>query len=147
MGTAERIREARWQVGLDSSQLASTLGITIPAYDDLEAYDNELANCLSVGQARQLAALLRTSVLDLLGERCPEAPISVSELRQLVQARTAGPSSLEALEDRAGWELRPLLDESVDFDSLVPIQALVDIGSALAIDWRRLLVECAPEGQ
>ena len=40
--------------------------------------------------------------------------------------------------------LQPLMDDSVDFDSLVPIVAYEQIGAALGVDWRRLLADDVP---
>jgi transcriptional regulator with XRE-family HTH domain len=146
MGSAEAIRRARERTGRSEAELAAEIGITLEWYADLERYDDEFETTITVHQARQLATLLNTSMLELLGHPFPAASPASPTLRALVRERASDEVSLRALEERVGWELEPLMDDSQDFDSLVPITAYVQIAAALGVDWRQLLAAGSPAG-
>ena len=63
-GQARRLAEAREASGREIAELASLLGISFPAFRDLEDFDEEMVDCVSLGQ---LITLSEAIGLDLRG--------------------------------------------------------------------------------
>jgi len=90
--------------------MAERLGIGLPAYCDLERFDDELVTCLSLDQVRRLAQLLRFPIAALIADdadaTASDPAMSMTELidrmrRQLVQEGI----SADAFSDRIGWDI------------------------------------------
>ena len=46
-----RLRAARMRAGLPETIVAAQIGVSLPAYYDLEAFDDEIVTALSLAQA------------------------------------------------------------------------------------------------
>jgi hypothetical protein len=124
--------------GREVGELASLLGLSYEAYEDLERFDEEIADCISLNQMLKLADaigldLRRFFAAENLGH------VSFAELAARLEPFAAtGPTALAAFEDRVGWELGRHLNDPSTFGEL-PAIALADIGESVGVDWRSLL--------
>jgi transcriptional regulator with XRE-family HTH domain len=137
-GQAQRLAEVRNASGRQIPELAGLLGISYEAYEDLERFDEEMIDALSLDQLIQLAGALR---LDLRSFFDAENLVHVTFAQlaaRLERLLADGAVTLAALEDRVGWELRRHLDAPDTFGEL-PAIALADIGGSVGVDWRSLL--------
>ena len=138
-GQAERLTEARKSSGRDPGELAHLLGISYEAYLDLESFDEEIVDTISLRQLVLLAGAVHLDLRSFFGagdqiDACAFADLA-ARLNQLVADGTV---ILAALEDEVGWELREVLEKPDLFEEL-PAVALADIGGRLGIDWRSFL--------
>ena len=138
-GQAERLTEARRSSGRDPGELAHLLGISYEAYRDLESFDEEIVDTISLRQLVLLAGAVHLDLRSFFGagdqiDACAFADLA-ARLNQLVADGTV---TLAALEDEVGWELREVLEKPDLFEEL-PAVALADIGGRLGIDWRSFL--------
>ena len=138
-GQAERLTEARKSSGRDPGELAHLLGISYEAYRDLESFDEEIVDTISLRQLVLLAGAVHLDLRSFFGagdqiDACAFAELA-ARLNQLVADGTV---TLATLEDEVGWELREVLEKPDLFEEL-PAVALADIGGRLGIDWRRFL--------
>jgi hypothetical protein len=135
-GQARRLAEAREASGREIAELASLLGISFPAFRDLEDFDEEMVDCVSLGQ---LITLSEAIGLDLRGffEADKVGHATFGELAEKLQSLVAG-GSLDDLEEEVGWELQGHLDDPSTFGEL-PAIALADIGEPVGVDWRSFL--------
>jgi hypothetical protein len=90
--------------------MAERLGISLPAYYDLESFDDELVTCLSLDQVKRLAQVLQVSVAALLGQNADataDSPaVSMAELMDWIRQRVVREgSSIDAFSDRVGWDI------------------------------------------
>jgi len=137
-GQAERLAAAREAAGRDVGELAALLGISYEAYRDLESFDEEIVDTVSLDQLFQLASALH---LDLRSFFAAEGigQASFAELAERLQGRLDdGEITLPELEDEVGWELQRYLAEPATFSEL-PAIALADIGEPVGLDWRSFL--------
>jgi transcriptional regulator with XRE-family HTH domain len=142
-GLARRIATARTVSGREVDELASLLGISYEAYEDLERFDDEAVDVISFDQL-----VLLTSALALDARRLFDAPelehASFAELASRLEQLLANEGiDLEALENEVGWELRAHLDDPGTFGEL-PAAALADIAPRVGYDWRSFL---PPQGR
>ena len=123
MNTAHRIRESRIRLALTEAGLAEELGLTLAAYGDLEQHPDELATCVTLGQATKLSRLLHVPLLELLSEHTsPAAMPAPSEVANVVSAliKSSG-VSVESLEESVGWKLRAFLEEPSALAPRLPV--------------------------
>lgn len=138
-GQAARLTEARKSSGRDPGELAHLLGISYEAYRDLESFDEEIVDTISLRQLVLLAGAVHLDLRSFFGagdqmDACAFGDLA-ARLNQLV---ADGVVTLAALEDEVGWELREVLEKPDMFEEL-PAVALADIGGRFGIDWRSFL--------
>jgi hypothetical protein len=137
-GQAQRLAEPHAASGRDVAELAALLGISYEAFDDLERFDEEVVDALSLDQLVQLAAALRLDLRSFFGAE-GIGHVTFAELAaRLERLRVESAMPLAALEDSVGWELRRHLDAPETFGEL-PAIALADIAAPLGLDWRSFL--------
>jgi transcriptional regulator with XRE-family HTH domain len=143
-GAAARIRAARTRAGLDPQTVSEALGITLPAYFDLEAFDDELFTCLSLEELTKLAQVLGVSPLSLVagGDRANEVtgemPLTevISRIREYI--RVHGLTAV-AFSDRVGWDIsEALLDPDTAWHRW-NLDWLYDVCAELKIEWMPVL--------
>jgi transcriptional regulator with XRE-family HTH domain len=149
-GAAARIRAARTRAGLGEQTVAAALGITLPAYFDLESFDDELFTCLSLEEVSKLAQALGVSTLALVvgDERADgvagEMSLTdvVSRIREYIGLHSLTPV---AFSDRVGWDIAPaLLDPSSAWRSW-NLDWLYDVCAELKIEWTAVLRARPPQ--
>jgi transcriptional regulator with XRE-family HTH domain len=137
-GQAQRLAEARAGSTREVGELAALLGISYEAYEDLERFDEEIVDTVSLAQLLQLGAALRLDLRSFFAaERVGHVTFAelAVRLKRLLEAERM---PLAAFEDRVGWELQRHLDAPETFGEL-PAIALADIAAALSLDWRSFL--------
>ena len=129
-------------LGLESVstlRISSHRDISYEAYRDLESFDEEIVDTISLRQLVLLAGAVHLDLRSFFGvgdqiDACALADLA-ARLNQLVAEGTV---TLAALEDEVGWELREVLEKPGLFEEL-PAVALADIGGRVGIDWRSFL--------
>jgi transcriptional regulator with XRE-family HTH domain len=137
-GQAQRLAEVRKASGGEIPELAGLLGISYEAYEDLERFDEEIVDALSLDQLIQLAAALRLDLRSFFDGENLRHVTFVEFAARLERLLADGAVALAALENRVGWELRRHLD-APDTSGELPAIALADIGGSVGLDWRSLL--------
>jgi transcriptional regulator with XRE-family HTH domain len=139
---ARRFLQAREALGLKQSEVARKWGQQPSMYWDLELYDFEAFDVISVQDLVTLAAVLRVSVTHLLfGEeassRLPTTSYSeiVRRLRAQMDDRAM---SVEQMSELVGWELAEYLDDPDKLAEL-PIVGLRWVCKAADVDWATTL--------
>lgn len=140
----ERIRAARERAGLELLDLAQQLELPFAHYCDLEMFEDEAATTISLETLQHLGRLLGLTPLQILeGDEAvvPSARLTFAEFSSAVAAAiTKAGGDVEAWEDEAGWEVRPLLQDPETIWKL-DAEALCDIAKAAGVDWRAVLPE------
>jgi hypothetical protein len=131
-------------VGLDERTIAERLGMSLPAYCDLERFDDELVTCLSLDQVRRLAQVLRLSIPALLGHDADAAgsssPMSMVEVIDRVRQRLVQAGiSVEGFSDRVGWDVTAALNDPDSAWHDWNIDCLRDLCAEMGIDSLRVL--------
>ena len=141
---ARRFQQARERLGLSLEDVANRLGIATSEYWDIEFHDDEAFSCFSVAELRQIATMLATPLETLLFGSDFERPttrISPAEIAERLRALAASEGlTIEALGDRVGWELEPVM---ADPESLweFNLLGLSDVCHAIGVDWVAALLE------
>lgn len=110
MAPRDRLRLFRQRAGFAPSEVAAVIGISVPAYFDLEG-DDDLETSISLQEIKALATFLKIDAASLLfAEEQSEAAISPRELagslRTLSESRRV---ALPRLEEEIGWSLEEFL--------------------------------------
>lgn len=111
-GIATRLKALRLKAGLDSGNLADSIGISGTWYEELEEEEGLLEDTLDLEQIRKLALLLHVGMAHLLtGAPLPPgtAPLDFKTLARHLRRRLETEASLEALEEKIGWDLGEFL--------------------------------------
>ena len=140
MGIADRIGALRLESGSSELELAEELGITVAAYCGLEQQDSEFESVLSIAQALQLAKLLRTDLLGVMGEAEPQVKVSISRVRAALAAHLGSSAETkEVLEDQIDWAVGPFLEGAAGWTSVYTIEFIKKLTGAIEIEWPLLL--------
>lgn len=149
-GLKERLKGLRLKAGLDPESLADQIGISTDWYLDLENEDGQVEETLDLEQIRKLALQLEVGLAQLLtGAPLPPGTpaLTFTELARAVRRRLEDETSLDDLEEKAGWELGALLKhpEQEGWGHHVPF--FRDLCTALGLDWLGILAyaEALPE--
>jgi len=134
----ETIRRLRDQIGLSPQEMAKRIWMNLPSYYDLESDPEEWEDAAELGQLLELSRILRTPLLDLLGESSADVhdPLSFPELAELIR-RVIAEGRLQ--EDRIGWDLSELWEEPM-IAMEYPVLFLKIVGEDVGFDWRRLIL-------
>jgi len=144
---SNRFLRAREALGLTQSEVAAHWGEPPSMYMDLELYDSEAFDVLSVEDLVKLAAILQVSVQYLLFGSDPLEPLAVTSypeiVRQLRARMQASSMSVNQLSDAAGWELAEFLDAPERLATL-PIFGLRWVCRVAGVDWATTLTNPRP---
>ena len=142
-GVAERIRLLREKSCKSENEVADAVGLSIHEYEDLEAYDNEIIDVLSLGAAKRVAAYLGQPLIQLLvpeKKSWPEVVIAPSELGSLARSKIEREQlSLEEAEDLVGWKLQRLFEDPECYLEENPIMFIFDLTGFLEVNWLSVL--------
>lgn len=140
MGIAHRIRELRVKSGRAENDLANELGLTTDGYCDLESYDEELENTVSIAQALMLARLLGTDLLELLGVPEAAVPVKTAAIRAAMVAQLdKSPGARETLEDQINWDLGPFLEGADQWMTVYTLDFIRSLATATGLGWEGML--------
>jgi len=138
----KRIAAARERQGLSETDVASRVGLTIPAYFDLEQFEDEVFTVIDLNQLSSLAAALgvKPAVL-LLGDEAEPIPQDITPedaVAHLNEHLATRRQSIEELEEAVGWFLAPVVADPTHLWTY-PVEALYVICKAIGVDWVRAL--------
>jgi len=143
-GAAARIKAARVRAGLSEHQASEALGITLPAYYDLESFDDEVFTCLSLDDVLALARLLRIEPLALVvveqaAARSAER-ISLPDVVDRMRAHIVSEGlTTESFSNRVGWDIAAALAGSESAWQDWNLDCLHDVCAELQTDWMAVL--------
>jgi transcriptional regulator with XRE-family HTH domain len=145
-----RLKSLREKAGLLPQNLADEIGINGTWFDELEAVEGALEESLDLEQIRKLALLLGVGLSILLtGSPLPPdtQPLSFKDLARHLRRRLESETSLDVLEDKAGWELAGFLKRPDPEGWGQRVGFFRDVCAALGLDWLGILAygESAPE--
>lgn len=138
----ERIKALRQSMGLDLNAVAEALGINNNWCWDLEAYDNEITDTLTLKQVMKLAEVLHITPRQLFVDEATTVIAVVVEPAELANRvkdfLKSKAMSLEEFEERVGWELAWFLDtpDEVWERPAMFLQALCD---PIGINWLEVI--------
>jgi len=136
-----RLREARERAGKSIGEMASLLGLSWEWYNDLESYDEEITDTLSVHQLVLLSKAIGIDLVDFFsdGASKPAESVSLDALaKKINEYLKAHNLTVAEFEEAVGWELANCLTEPRQFMNF-NLQGLMDVSRPLGIDWRALL--------
>ena len=140
MNTSEVIKKARSEKGLSKNKLSVALGISEMHVYDLESYENELEDTLSIKQIFVLSKLLKIPTENLCAElgQCKLAPQQAfTEIKnQIIQSGLP----IEILSEQVGWELE-FCAKSMESIKKQPIMFFRDFGLYFKIPLCKILPE------
>src|SRR5882757_2033501 len=146
MGIADRIGALRLESGRSELELANELGLTVDGYCDLEQQDSEVESVLSIAQALQLAKLLGTNLLGLLGEAEQPLKVPIARVRSALAAHLGSSAEAkEALQDAIDWDVGPFLEGSGEWTSVYTIEFIKKLAMAIEVDWQIVLAGVSNE--
>lgn len=141
---AARIRAARLRAGLDEGTVAARLDMTFESYRDLEDYDDEVFNCLSLREVQRLGEILDVPAAALViaeGSAAPGAAMSPDELvGRLVDHIERRQFTPDSFGDHVGWDILPALEHPASLWDDWNIDCLGDVCDELGVDWLAVLV-------
>ena len=138
-GIAARIKALRNESGKTDVEVADLLELSIYEYGDLESYDKEIIDVVSVKTAARLARLYNQSLLQLLvpeKEMWPKEHLSEKQLAEKAKALMMQKGlSQEEAEDQVGWFLESFLANPRAYVEENPIMFLQDLSRFIGINW------------
>jgi hypothetical protein len=146
---AGRIRDARSTVGLEESEIARRLGISLGSYSDLEAYDDEAFTVPTLRHLVMLGAIVGVDArVLLLGSEAKgiEHGFTFGDIVQRLARRlTEDRMTPEQMGNRIGFAVDRALtspDALWDYD----VEGLYNICKTLDIDWVAAIPTAPPDG-
>jgi transcriptional regulator with XRE-family HTH domain len=135
---ADRLKRARQAVGLDEHAVAQLVGISSPAYYDLEGHQHELAQSLSLETLCHLGEVAKVDPLVLLiGDRGSSVERSIQfedVVQQLTEQMAALGLDAERFGARVGWDVTKILADPQELWELNS-DGFVDIAEGAGLKW------------
>lgn len=138
-GYADKIRQKRLAVGKSEREMAELIGINLPSYFDLESYDDEVVDCLSLSQLSKMYRALNMTHADLFSEEVGGSGnadrLSFAEFIEKVKSHIESHGmTVPEFEDKVGWELESLLNDPEEIWGR-NVQFLKDVCVEVGVDW------------
>lgn len=138
-GYADKIRQKRIAAGRSEEEMAELIGINLPSYFDLESYDDEVVDCLSLSELRKMYRALNMTPADLFSEDVSgnddARHLSFAEFSKKVKSHIESHGmTVPEFEDKVGWELQSLLNDPEEIWER-NVQFLKDVCVEVGIDW------------
>ena len=136
-----RLREARERSGKSVDDMASLLGISREWYFDLEDYDEEITDTVSLRQLVLLSKAIGIDLVDFFSNGAPKPVESVSLealAEKINEYLTAQNLTVAEFEEAVGWELANCLTDPNQFMNF-NLDGLMDVSRPLGVDWRAVL--------
>lgn len=139
----KRLADARIASGREPKEVAIAVGLSIPAYYDLESHDDDVLSAVSIKELIGVCKFLRMPVTSLFagGSRPDNLKYVGSysaladEVRQHLRLKG---EPLEVFEEKVGWSISNFLERPETIEES-PIDCLNALCGELAVDWVRLL--------
>ena len=138
-GYADKIRRKRLAAGKSEGEMAELVGISFESYFDLESYDDEVVDCLSLSELSKMCRALNITPADLLSDEVvgSDNPPHLSFAQFIERVKSYIEShgmTVPEFEDKVGWELESLLNDPEAIWER-NVQFLKDVCVEVGIDW------------
>ena len=142
---ADKIRQLRLAAGRSEQEMAELIGLNLPSYYDLEAYDDEVLDCLSLYELKKLCQALKITPVDLFSTEAKNNGglnhLSFAELTERMQQNIESQGiTVAEFEEKVGWEIEGLLNKPEGIWER-NVQFLKDVCSALGLNWLSVIPE------
>jgi DNA-binding XRE family transcriptional regulator len=144
-GYADKIRQMRLAAGKSEKEMAELIGINLPSYYDLESYDDEVLDCLSLYELKKMGQVLKIAPVDLLSDEANNHSgpnhLPFAEFIETVKKYIASAGiTVAEFEVKAGWEMEGLLNNPEEIGER-NVQFLKDVCGVLGINWLSVVPE------
>lgn len=144
-GYAEKIRQLRLAARKSEKEMAELIGINLPSYFDLESYDDEVIDCLSLTELKKMCQVFKITPVDLLSDEAKNHRglnhLPFAEFIETVKKHIASEGiTVAEFEDKAGWEMEVLLNSPEEMWER-NVQFLKDVCGELGINWLSVVPE------
>jgi len=143
----KRLLAARERSGKTIAEMAALLGLSWESYRDLEMFDEEILDSLSLQELVTLSKALGIDLVEFFsdGVSKPEESVSLDVLAGKINEYLAAHSlTVPEFEEAVGWEVANFLSEPSQFMNL-NLDGLMDVTRPLGIDWRAVLADLYPQ--
>jgi hypothetical protein len=136
-----RFREFREAASLSHDDVAQQMGISASCIWDIEACENELADCYSPVEVSRFCRGLGIRPGQLFGVEAAGSPVSAVELVGLIHEECRSRHvTLEQFEDAVGWRLSACIEPPSQLLEDMTLEGLQWLCRELRIDWHRVLL-------
>ena len=130
---------------VSEKEMAELIGINLPSYYDLESYDDEVVDCLSLYELKKMCRVLKITPVDLLSDEANNHRglnhLPFAEFIETVKKYIASEDiTVAEFEDKAGWEMEGLLNNPEEIWER-NVQFLKDVCAELGINWLSVVPE------
>jgi len=139
-GMANRIKRLRKKSGKSNVEMADVLSISVCEYDDLESYDDEIIDAITIKKVKNIASIYEMSLIELLipeKENWPKTYCSdemmVNKVREIIKEKNI---TIEEAEEQVGWCLGEFLSSPASFVEKNPIMFIKDLASFIGVQWQ-----------
>jgi transcriptional regulator with XRE-family HTH domain len=135
-----RLKRAREAAGKSPDQMASLVGVSVPAYYDWECAEGDINTTASLGELAKLSSALSVRTRAIFeDEGGDERPISPEQLCARIKAHLdATNMSIAEFEDRVGFVIEPALDDPSEVLKW-NVDCLRFVCGEIGLDWRLAL--------
>lgn len=137
-GIAKQILKLREAAGKSREEMASVMDISLPAYWDLESYDDEVKECISLTQLVKMGRAFKVSPRDVFSGHTNESVVgelSFGELSERIKTFIGEHAiTIPEFEEKVGWAIEEALKKPDQFEE-VNLQCLIDICDELQLEW------------
>jgi transcriptional regulator with XRE-family HTH domain len=138
-GIGKRIEHIRLALGKTEQEVSDAVGMSIFEYRDLESYDDEIIDVLSIHTARKVSTYFSLSLLELLvpdKSAWPSNNIKPKVLSKMVVDKIKKLEiSNETAEEKIGWFLEDFFSNPNACFKKYPIMFFIDVSKFLGIEW------------
>lgn len=136
---AKRIRELRKLAGKSEKEMALLLNISEMAYLDIELYDDEIFDCLTLTQVNNLSKIFNKTLFEMIvpSDYITKIGNQVSFFDLVVKIKKYIKNNkikIDEFENMVGWNLKEFI-ENPNWAWEQPIMFLQDICNMLEINW------------
>jgi transcriptional regulator with XRE-family HTH domain len=138
----KRLREARERSGKSIDEMAGLMGLSWESYNDLEVYDEEMIDVLSLQELITLSKALGIDLVEFFsnGASKPVESVPLEALAEKINEYvTAHNLTVAEFEDAVGWEVANCLTQPSQFMNF-NVDGLMDVTRPLGLDWRAVLL-------
>ena len=137
---SNRIKRAREAKGLSHAQVGEFIGLTQDSVRDLESYDDEIIDCVTIAEIIRLCTTIEIRLSDLFPELAAVNEISPEELRDQITAHLRSEQiTLAQYEDNVGWTVSNIMINPMQEIREWNIRCLIDQCDYLGKDWKPYL--------
>lgn len=136
---SEKIRQLRLRAGKSEREMAELMNISVESYFDLEAYNDEVLDCISIYELRKMSSAFGVTPVEVLTtvSKTEDKAVHISyvELVERIKKHLETQQMTAAeFEDKVGWYIESLFDNPQEIEERC-VQFLIDVCDELQINW------------